>query len=82
MLTSIEVPLFYTLISLFNFIFSWRLYPTQWLNCIVIAIYKNKGSTVEPKNYRPISIVNLLSKVLDFILLDRFKNWFHPSVWE
>ena len=42
------------------------------------AIFKNKGSPLQPKFYRPISLVALLSKLFDFILLKRFMNWFIP----
>ena len=42
-------------------------------------IFKNKGSPAESKNYRGISLVQLLAKLFDFILLNRFKKWFIPA---
>ena len=42
------------------------------------AIFKNKGLRRFPKNYRPVSLVIMLFKLFDFILLKRFTNWFFP----
>ena len=46
---------------------------------IVNGIVKLKGLFPESKIYRPVSLVQLLSKLFDFILLDRFKKWFTPA---
>ena len=42
-------------------------------------IFKHKGSSTEGRNYRGISLVQLLAKLFDFILLGRFKKWFIPA---
>ena len=42
-------------------------------------MFKNKGSRLVPKNFRPVSLVLMLSKLYDFVLLARFKKWFTPN---
>ena len=54
-------------------------YPTKWRTTLVNEIFKNKGETNHSINYRPISLVALLSKLFDFILANRFTKWFTPS---
>ena len=78
MVTTISGTLFNILFVLFNIILQCALYPTRWRTSMVAAIFKNKGSHLIAKFYRPVSIVVLLSKLFDFILLKRFQNWFLP----
>ena len=48
---------------------------------VVVAceIFKNKGSRIDSKNYRGISLVHLLAKLFDIILFKRFRKWFKPA---
>ena len=78
MITSISHSLFPILITLLNIILQMALFPEHWRTSIIAAIFKNKGSSLLPTNYRPISLVQMISKLFDFILLDRFKLWFKP----
>ena len=78
MITSVSGTLFSILLVLFNMVIHCAIYQSKWRTSIVAAIFKNKGSPWIPKFYRPISLVVLLSKLFDFILLERFKNWFIP----
>ena len=71
-ITSISGVMFTILSILMNVILSFSIYPSQWRTTIVSAIFKNKGCSLFPKFYRPISLVQLLSKFFDFIMLDRF----------
>ncbi len=43
--------------KLFNMIFDTGVIPSSWLSGIIKPIYKNKGDSKNPKNYRPITIV-------------------------
>ena len=79
MITSISNILFPILQLLLNIVLYCALYPTHWRTSVVSAIFKNKGKYLNPKNYRPISLVQMLSKLFDFILLNRFKHWFKPN---
>ena len=58
---------------------SYHLYPGVWRSTIVNAIFKNKGTRRLAEYYRGISIVYLMAKIFDIILLNRFKKWFIPS---
>ena len=78
MITAISGTLFGILLVLFNIILQCALYPTRWRTSMVAAIFKNKGSHLSAKFYRPVSLVVLLSELFDFILLKRFQNWFLP----
>ena len=56
-----------------------KLFPVKkWLESTVKAIFKHKGLRRFAKNYRPVSLVIMLFKLFDFILLKRFTNWFFP----
>ncbi len=43
-------------------------YPSQWKSARVVPIYK-KGSSSDPKNYHPVSLLNAVSKVLETVVL-------------
>ena len=79
MLTNAPVSLLLILQVIYNCILKFHVFPTCWRTTIVNEIFKNKGSPTEGKNYRGISLVQLLAKLFDFILLDRFKKWFVPA---
>ena len=51
----------------------------QWVLTLINAIIKNKGSEEDAKYYRPVSLVQMLSKRFDFVLLNRFMAWFKPA---
>ena len=42
--------------TLFNKIFDSGILPTTWLEGSITPIYKNKGNSSDPANYRPITI--------------------------
>jgi hypothetical protein len=48
--------------------------PSSWLIGMVKPIYKNKGHTFDPKNYRPITIVSCLGK--------RFVNVWRKNIFD
>ena len=49
--------------KLFNLIFVTGNIPNTWLKGTIKLFYKNKGNRLDPKNYRPITIVSCLGKV-------------------
>ena len=78
MLSEVSDVLFPILLIIFNIILQRSIFPSQWLFCVVVALFKNKGSRLLSKYFRPVSLVVMLSKLFDFVFLDRFKKWFKP----
>ena len=60
-------------------------FPTRWKIAKVVPLYKSKGSKFESKNYRPVAILPILSKVLEraiFLQIVKYMDdnkFFNPS---
>ena len=61
--------------QLFNIILDTGIFPTQWLCGDIVPIFKNKGSDLEPKNYRPITLLSCLGKLFTSVLNVRLNNF-------
>ena len=48
-------------------------FPEAWKQAKIIPLHK-KDDTWEPKNYRPVSIISPLSKVLENVIHKQFKR--------
>ena len=59
------------LCRLFNKSLRMGLFPLTWKEATVTPIFKNKGSASDPENYRPISLLPCLSKILEKIVFNR-----------
>ena len=57
--------------KLFNLIFDGGIIPESWVIGKIKPIYKNKGDSSEPKNYRPITILSCLVKLFTSVLCNR-----------
>ena len=42
-----------------------RKFPTKWKIAKIVPLYRGKGSKLDPKSYRPVAILPILSKVLE-----------------
>lgn len=62
-------------VKFFNLVFDTGILPEAWLIGNVIPIFKNKGSTSEAKNYRPITLLSCLGKVFTSILTKRLSEF-------
>ena len=69
-------PLFFApiLTILFNRLFQCGIYPENWIDGILIPVPK-KGDLSNPKNYRPITLVSIFSKLFTSILNRRLLEW-------
>ena len=65
------VPLY---AKLFNAILDSGKFPSQWSVGKIIPIYKNKGSAMDPNNYRGITILSCLGKVFTGMLNTRLSE--------
>jgi hypothetical protein len=62
-------------IELFNIIFETGIIPDSWLVGYIKLIYKNKGDKLDPKNFRPITILCCVSKLFTTILNERLNKF-------
>ncbi|GFU33560.1 probable RNA-directed DNA polymerase from transposon X-element [Trichonephila clavipes] len=60
---------------LINKIFSLRHFPNNWKNAIVFPIKKPDKNAHNPSSYRPISLLSILSKITEYIILNRLKTY-------
>ena len=63
--------------KIFNKVFDSGYLPDSWLEGTIKPIYKNKGNSMQPQNYRPITILSCVGKLFTSILnnrLTRFLN--------
>ena len=49
--------------------------PEAWLKGTILPIYKNKGPSSDPKNYRPITIVSCFGKLFTSVLNERLQTF-------
>ncbi|MEW8548382.1 MAG: reverse transcriptase family protein, partial [Candidatus Thiodiazotropha sp.] len=61
--------------KLFNKVFDSGNLPDMWLEGIIRPIYKNKGDSKCPQNYRPITILSCLGKLFTAILNTRLTKF-------
>ena len=52
--------------------------PRQWKNAIVCPLYK-QGNTLEPSNFRPVSLLPVLSKVLEKIVANQLYSYMEEN---
>ena len=62
------------LLTLFNKLFRNAEYPKAWGEGIIVPIFKG-GDAENAKNYRGITLINILGKIYSQILLNRLTKW-------
>ena len=61
--------------KLFNICFDKGSVPDEWLIEIIKSIYKNKGDSTLPENYRHITLLSCLGKLFTSILCNRLGTY-------
>lgn len=61
--------------KLFNIIFDTGVIPSAWTEGCIIPIYKNKGNTKNPENYRPITLLSCFGKLFTAIINSRLQTF-------
>ena len=62
-------------VKLFNIILTTGIIPDNWTIGIIKPIYKNKGSTDLPENYRPISLLSCFGKLFTCLINNRLNTY-------
>lgn len=79
-LKALSPSISYPLSILFTASFQQGTFPAAWKTACVIPIYKGKGPRTDPSNYRPISLLATLSKLLERIAYDLLYRHVSPSL--
>ena len=58
-------------VRLFNIVLNTGIIPEKWVEGFIKPIYKNKGDTLNPENYRPITLLSCLGKLFTAVLNER-----------
>ena len=62
-------------ILLFNRVLDKGIIPESWLNGIILPIYKNKGDSKDPDNYRGITLLSCLGKLFTSVINNRLNKY-------
>ena len=63
------------LTKLYNICYKKGYHPKYWKDTKIILLNKPDKPTSNPSNYRPISLINTMSKTLEKIIKNRLYNW-------
>ena len=66
-----EPELSYILVELFNKCLKQSCFPDCWKVSLLVLVYKNVGERSTAKNYRPISLLSVVSKVFQKLVNNR-----------
>ena len=70
-LKSCEPELSYILATLFNKFLKKSCFPDCWKVSSVVPVFKNVGERSTAKNYRPVSLLSVVSKVFEKLVNNR-----------
>ena len=70
-LRSCEPELYYLLAELFNKYLKGFCFPDCWKVSSVVPVFKNLGERSTAKNYRPVSLLSVVSKVFEELVNNR-----------
>ena len=70
-LKNCEPELSYILAELFNKCLKGSCFPDSWKVSSVVPVFKDVGERSTAKNYRPVSLLSVVSKVFEKLVTDR-----------
>ena len=69
-----EIP--YILAELFNMYLKESCFPDFWKVSLIVPVFKNVGERSTTKDYRPVSLLSVISKIFEKILNNRIVDHF------
>ena len=66
-------------VNFFNLILDTGHIPDQWLEGRIKPIYKNKGDSLDPNNYRPITLLSCMGKLFTAVLNERLTQFLEDN---
>ena len=66
-------------VKLFNYIMDTGVIPTSWVEGVIVPIYKNKGDSLDPNNYRPITLLSCMGKLFTAVLNSRLTTYLEEN---
>ena len=78
-LKNCEPELSYILVELFNIYLKDSCFPDCWKVSSVVSIFKNVGDRSSAKNYHPVSVLSVVSKVFQKLVNNRIFDHLEKS---
>ena len=78
-LKNCEPELSYILAELFNMCLKESCFPDCWKVSSVVPVFKNVGEKSTAKNYRPVSLLSVVSKVFEKLVYNRIVDHLEQS---
>ena len=78
-LKNCELELSCILAELFNMCLKESRFPDCWKVSLVVPVFKNVGERSTAKNYRPVSLLSVVSKVFEKLVNNRILDHFEKS---
>ena len=78
-LKNCELELSYILAELFNKCLKESCFPDCWKVSSVVPVFKNVGERSTAKNYRPVSLISVVSKVFEKLVNNRIVHHLEKS---
>jgi len=70
------------LVSLFNVCLLCGRVPEEWVNAVLVPLFKGKGDRFECKNYRAISLLSVPGKLFAKCVIDRVRKVTAEKIWD
>ena len=70
------------LYRLFNLCWACGRVPEDWCKAVIVPLYKGKGSQLDCKNYRGISLLSVAGKLYAKVLIERVMNATDEKLWD
>ena len=67
------------LTELYNYLFKHHYFPDEWKIARIVPVFK-KGDSSKVENYRPISVLNIISKIFEKIINSRITQYFETNL--